>query len=412
MSSPEQVDPPTEPAFGELFPIMSSFLRNEDLKQGAPLADVLVLSRTHLTTSAIPALDALMAWGLKGSRAVYFHKEYPYAHRELVIDSLRRRGALVLPDSAMTVERVRSIANDEGNKSLRILTIEDGGHLVERLHEDHDLATRWIGGPEQTTRGTWIIDKLAEKGVLSKPVPALSNSKVKQEFEAPRIAQAGRRAIENLFPHVCVGDWNVSVLGTGAVGRHTIAAFKHLGCSVAAFDPNPATRLCVSHLPDRISRHSAVDAARDAHLIIGTAGCPTITADVMAAGRPHLRIGSKSSEQVEIDRSHLERQADRVEPLWLHPQGFQKNCRIGTRYFLPPHSSRVVDVIFDGMPLNFSEFGILCERHTDFIVGWLMLCALEVVRGKFAGQVGALKDAADHVLKDHKLIEQYERIWA
>ena len=119
-----------------------------------------------------------------------------------------------------------------------------------------------------------------------------------------------------------------------------------------------------------------------------------------------------SSEQVEIDRAYLERQADHTEPLLLHPTGFPNNRRIGTRYVLPPHGSRLIDLIFDGMPLNFSEFGILCERHADFIVSWLMLCALDIVRGKFAGHAGALRDAGDQVLRDYRLIEQYERIWA
>ncbi|GEM_PF-5697217 len=405
-------DPPVEPAFGELFPIMSSFVRDEAMKNGLPFSDVLVLGRLHLTTSAVAALDALKAWGLKASRAVFFHKAYPYAHRDLVLESLRRRGARVLPDSEMTLDCLRAIADESDNKDVRILTLEDGAHLVERIHEDNILTARWIGGAEQTTRGTWAIDRLMKEGKLSKPVSALSNSKVKQEFEAPRIAQSGRRAIENLFPHICVGDWNVAVIGAGAVGRHTIAAFKALGCSVAAFDPAPAARLCASHLPDRLARFSAVDAARDAHLIVGTAGCQTISPDVIAAGRPHLRIGSMSSEQVEIDCAYLERQADHTEPLLLHPAGFPNNPRIGTRYFLPPRGSRLVDVIFDSMPLNFSEFGIMCERHADFIVSWLMLCALDIVRGKFAGHTGALRDAGDQVLRDYKIIEQYERIWA
>lgn len=401
----------SEPDFGELFPLMASFKRDESLRKGQPFQDVFLLCRLHATTSAVPALDALKAWGLDPKRVVYFIKDYPYAHGEMVQTALRSRGATVLPDDELSVERLDSFAEVIRRDDFRVITIEDGAEIVHLLHQNKYLRSRWVGGAEQTTRGTWRIDTLADEGKLKKPVVALSHSKIKSEFEGPRIPASGLRACQNLFPHVCVGEWKVAVLGTGTIGRHTISAFEEFGCEVSAYDPDPNMRLRVRHFRAGVLRRSAEEAVTNAHLILGTAGKLTVTSDVISRARGHVRIGSLSSERVEVDVRWLENYAERKEPLLLHPKGFPNNVVIGTRYILPPHGSRMVDLIFDGMPLNFSEYGVLCEKYTDLIVGWLMLCGLEIARGTYSHTPGLLKDAADQVFNKHQLAEQFERIW-
>jgi len=390
---------------------MASFRRDENLRAGQPFRDVFLICRLHATTSAVPALDALMAWGQDPRRVVYFIKDYPYAHGSMVQDALRARRATVLRDAELTAERLASFAEAIRSDNLRVITIEDGAEVVHLLHQNKYLCSRWAGGAEQTTRGYWRIAALAGEGKLTKPIIALSTSQIKAEFEGPRIPDSGVRACQNLFPHVCIGEWNVAVLGTGTIGRHTIWAFGGLGCKVSAYDRDPNKRMQVRHFGAGIVRDSAQDAVDKAHLILGTAGKLTIDSDVITHARGHVRIGSLSSERVEVDVRYLENCAERKEPLLLHPKGFPDNHKIGTRYFLPPHGSRMIDLIFDGVPLNFSENGVLCEKYTDFIVGWLMLCGLEIARGTYTSRPGLLADAADEVLNKHQLARQFERIW-
>lgn len=407
------IDPPpsSQPAFGDLFPMLSALGRSSNLSHDQALRDVFVLGRIHLTTSAVPLFDALRAWGLDPANCILFRKDYPYAHGEAVIRALRDdRKVRILSDAEMTDAVLDEVAGRVSDRDLWVMTIEDGAKLVERIVEHATLAAHWVGGAEQTTRGTWMVDRLHSEGRINVPVVALSHSRIKPDFEGPRIAASGLHGCLNLFPHACLKGWNVAVLGAGAIGKNTIAAFGDWGCHVSAYDADPNARLLVGHLADRVCR-TAVDAVADADLILGTTGRESITRDVIMAAPRFVKIGSLSSEQVELDLRYLRQMATRSESLRLHPEGFSPNPVIGTRYFLPPRDSRVVDVLFNGTPLNFSQFGVCAEQAIDLIVSWLALCSLEVARGTFHGQTGSLKTAADLVFNTHELAAQYERIY-
>lgn len=404
------IDPPPGPDFSGLFPLMSSWARCKVLALGAPMANKLLLCRMHLTTSVVAALDMFKNFGLDPVNACFFAKPYPYAHYEDVVDALNARGATVLPDCQMTSETLDRLANLAEARDLDVNTVEDGADLLELILANPRLASRFSGGTEQTSRGVWTAERLFNEGKLTRPLIALPTSKIKADFEGPRVAAAGLRAIQNLFPNECVADWTVGILGGGIIGKHTVAAFDSIGCNVRVFDPNPVTRINLSFLGAEKIRRSAPDTVRGAHLVIGTAGRPTIDADVLSGTRNPVVVGSKSSEQVEIGLSYIERHAVRKKPMLVRPAGFRDNAIIGTTYEL--HGNKVVHVLFDGMPLNFSRFGLLCEKTVDVVVGWLALCALEISRGTYRGQSGILTAAADDIFRKHKIAEDYERIWS
>ncbi len=404
------IDPPPGPDFSGLFPLMSSWARCKVLALGAPMANKLLLCRMHLTTSVVAALDMFKNLGLDPVNACFFAKPYPYAHYEDVVDALNARGATVLPDRQMTPETLDGLASLAEARNLEVNTVEDGANLLELILANHRLASRFSGGTEQTSRGVWTGKRLFKEGKLTQPLIALPTSEIKADFEGPSVAAAGLRAIQNLFAGECVSDWTVGVLGGGVIGKHTFAAFDSIGCDARVFDPDSSTRMKLRFLGAAKVRRSAVDAARGAHMLVGTAGTPTINADVLSVMRNPCVVGSMSSEQVEIDLSHIERHAVRKKPMLVRPAGFRDNATFGTTYEL--HGNKLVHVLFDGMPLNFSRFGLLCEKTVDVIVGWLALCALEISRGTYRGQSGILTTAADDIFRKHQIAEDYECIWS
>lgn len=398
------IDPPTN--LDELFPIMGSLRRDKQFVDGQPARDIFFLGRMHLTTSLIAAIDVLISAGISPSNILLIAKNYEYAHGDFVRYVLtEQRRIRIVPDDQLSDALLDEVAARVDAKHLRLLTIEDGAEIVQRIHANPRLLPFWIGGAEQTTRGLWCLNELD----VQQPVVALPTSNIKADFEGPHVAASGLHAVKNFFPGVCVADWRVAVLGLGAIGRHLLIALDELGCDVAGFDKDPIQRLRCRHLRAKAVKTAAIDAIRGADLIIGTTGKLTIDADILATANPHSRIGSMSSERVETDVPYLCRSALRHEPLLRYPLGFSENRTIGTRFTLP--NRRTVDLLCEGMPINFSTLGVICEKHTDVIVGWLILCGLEVARGTFDGRKGVLTDAADFIFQKHDLARQYERFW-
>lgn len=400
----ETIVPPTN--FDELFPIMASLRRDKQFIDMKPARDIFLIGRLHLTTSAIAAIDVLMTAGILTSNILLIAKNYDYAHGDFVGKLLHGRGIRIVMDKKLSDGLLNEVAEHLKRNQLRLLTIEDGAEIVTRIHAKPNLLPFWIGGAEQTTRGVWRLEELG----VQQPVVALPTSRIKADFEGPHIAASGIHATKNFFPGICVADWRVAVLGLGTIGRHLLIAADELGCDVVGFDQDPIKRLRCRHLRAKAIKSNAIDAIRGADLIIGTAGRLTIDADILAAANTHVRIGSLSSERVETDVEYLERCALRHEVLLRYPIGFPENRLIGTRFTLP--NRRTVDLLCNGTPINFSNLGVLCEKHTDLIVGWLILCGLEVACAGFYGRKGVLTDAADFVFQKHDLARQYERFWA
>lgn len=238
----EAIDPPTN--LDELFPIMGSLRRDRRLIDVKPAEDIFLIGRLHLTTSAIAAIDVLMAAGISPSNILLIAKDYDYAHGDFISHVLGGRGIRIVLDGQLSDGLLTEVAEHVDRDQLRLLTIEDGAEIVTRIHAKPNLLPFWIGGAEQTTRGLWRLEELG----VQLPVVALPTSKIKSAFEGPHIAAAGLHAIKNFFPGICVADWRVAVLGLGTVGRHLLIATDELGCDVAGFDQDPIQRLSCRHI--------------------------------------------------------------------------------------------------------------------------------------------------------------------
>lgn len=402
---PKKLDVPAD--LESLFPIMGSLRRAPNIRELQGVChDLLVLGRIHLTTSAIAAVDILLAAGVVPTRILLIAKNYDYAYRDFVQSQLSARNIRVISDEDLQAGAIFQVEDMIASLSpLRILTVEDGGELLSVIQDRPLLAEHWIGGVEQTTRGLRRIELIKPQ----RPIVALPTSKIKAEFEAPHIAVSGIQALRNFFPHDCLADWTIAVLGLGQIGKHFLIALDDVGCEIRGFDPDPVQRLKSTNIRGKAITTSSADAVRGADLIVGTSGKLSIGADVIAESAPHARIGSLSSERVEVDVNYLEQISGHQRPLLQHPEYFSTNRRIGTRYILA--NGRQVDLLCEGRPLNFSEQGVLCEKHADLIVGWLVLCGLAVASGQFKGQAGILSEAADAVFQRHELARIYERSW-
>ncbi|MFB6129536.1 MAG: adenosylhomocysteinase, partial [Salinigranum sp.] len=64
------------------------------------------------------------------------------------------------------------------------VTVDDGGDLVFRVHEEHpDLIDTIVGGCEETTTGVHRLRAMAEDGALRYPVFAVNDTPMKRLFD-------------------------------------------------------------------------------------------------------------------------------------------------------------------------------------------------------------------------------------
>jgi hypothetical protein len=132
-------------------------------------------------------------------------------------------------------------------------------------------------------------------------------------------------------------------------------------------------------------------------------GSTSITPDVIQALPHGSWIASASSEQVEVDRGYVERIAWDCEPIYLHGEGVP----VGTRYTLRP-IGKVVHLLADGRPVNFSGCGGMSDQSADLIMSLILIASLELAAGHLAGQNGLI-NVVDKLAAKHDLCGRYLR---
>ncbi|MFC7155922.1 adenosylhomocysteinase [Halomarina halobia] len=100
------------------------------------------------------------------------------------------------------------------------ITVDDGGDLVFRIHEEHpDLVDGIIGGCEETTTGVHRLRAMDEDGALRYPVFAVNDTPMKRLFD--NVHGTGESALANiaLTTNLSFAGKTVVVAGYGDCGR-------------------------------------------------------------------------------------------------------------------------------------------------------------------------------------------------
>jgi adenosylhomocysteinase len=123
------------------------------------------------------------------------------------------------------------------------ITVDDGGDLVFRIHEEHpDLIEDIIGGCEETTTGVHRLRAMDDDGALEYPVFAVNDTPMKRLFD--NVHGTGESALANIAmtTNLSFAGKTIVVAGYGDVGRGIAkkAAGQNAHVVVCEVDPRRA----------------------------------------------------------------------------------------------------------------------------------------------------------------------------
>ncbi|WP_276260187.1 adenosylhomocysteinase [Haloglomus litoreum] len=123
------------------------------------------------------------------------------------------------------------------------ITVDDGGDLVFRIHEEHpDLIDSIVGGCEETTTGVHRLRAMAEDGALDYPMFAVNDTPMKRLFD--NVHGTGEASLSNISmtTNLSFAGKTVVVAGYGYCGRGVAkkAAGQNAHVVVTEVDPRRA----------------------------------------------------------------------------------------------------------------------------------------------------------------------------
>lgn len=344
----------------------------------------------HFLEDLLPFLYSLSSRGLDPRKTLLLYKDYPYAHFDMVSDTLRDRGFVcegpIGDIDHIKLTKVLSNFCDNGNEP--VIVIEDGGYILPVFHRETAMQphlTRLRGVVEQTTYGARraleVLSELADgdDARLGAPLINVAQSEVKALYEPWFVAEAACMNIRSLVELSWTAT-RVVVLGYGAIGRAAFTYLQRSGAHVAVCDPSPLRLVLARNnqavligqtLEEVVAQYNRNNWPVD--FIIGTTGYTSVTSNhAKTLGKWHTRLVSMSSKRVEFDLQGFADTATKVEPLR------HTDHAIGIRYMFS--ADEYIDVLANGYPVNFFTASSVPNKHIDPIMGILHACAAELAK--------------------------------
>lgn len=228
--------------------------------------------------------------------AICLHLEAKTAYMAKVIDELGARVSITSSNPLSTQDDVAAGLAEHGvevhswygatseeynmflEKVLEIkpdLLIDDGGDLVEKIHDDYqELIPEIIGGAEETTTGVHRLKAMAEEGVLGFPMMAVNDAYCKYLFD--NRYGTGQSVWDGIIrtTNLVVAGKNVVVIGYGWCGKGVAMRAKGLGARVIITEVDPI-KACEAWM-DGFQVMPMTDAAALGDFFITVTGCKNV----------------------------------------------------------------------------------------------------------------------------------------
>lgn len=227
---------------------------------GRPLQGFGAASVQHLFPSSIALYDALYALGADPEQTWIGGKYYSANPNTVAyMDARGMRVAMSATEIDDDVVDAEAGVKQDARAQLRMLfrgvdpkqetqprflLLDDGGKLIQALHEDPKLRrfAHLCVAVEQTTRGLQVMDDMARRGIdLLCPVVDMASADLKRRFESPLIAESIAWHVERSIEELALTPpKTVVVAGFGATGAAVAEAWRRRGVRVVVTDVDPA----------------------------------------------------------------------------------------------------------------------------------------------------------------------------
>jgi adenosylhomocysteinase len=223
------------------------------------------------------------------------------------------------------------------------ITVDDGGDLVFRIHEQHpDLVEGIVGGCEETTTGVHRLRAMAEDGALDYPMFAVNDTPMKRLFD--NVHGTGEASLSNISmtTNLSFAGKTVVVGGYGYCGRGVAkkAAGQNAHVVVTEVDPRRALEAHMEGYEVMPMR----EAAAEGDIFVTTTGNRDVVTredfDVMQDGAVLANAGHFD---VEINLDQLDDMADSREEV-----------REGVEAYELPDGRRI-NVLAEGRLVNLAS---------------------------------------------------------
>ncbi|HDO19871.1 MAG TPA: adenosylhomocysteinase [Thermoplasmatales archaeon] len=204
-----------------------------------PLNGISIGCCLHVTKETAVLVETLQAGGAEISLA----GSNPLSTNDAV--------AAALAKSGINVFAWRGLSQDEYYQCIDsvidhkpVITMDDGGDLITRLHTvRRDFLEHVMGGTEETTTGVNRQKIMAEKGELKYPVIAVNDAMTKHLFD--NRYGTGQSALDGILraTSVLIAGKTVVVCGYGWCGKGVAMRSRGLGANVIVAEVNPIRAL-------------------------------------------------------------------------------------------------------------------------------------------------------------------------
>jgi adenosylhomocysteinase len=275
------------------------------------------------------------------------------------------------------------------------ITVDDGGDLVFRIHEEHpELIEGIVGGCEETTTGVHRLRAMAEDGALEYPMFAVNDTPMKRLFD--NVHGTGEAALSNISmtTNLSFAGKTVVVAGYGYCGRGVAkkAAGQNANVVVTEVDPRRALE---AHMEGYEVLPMAEAAAEGDIFVTTTGNRDVITQEHFRRMDDGVVLSNAGHFDVEINLDQLDDMAEAREEV-----------RDGVEAFELPDGRRI-NVLAEGRLVNLAS--PIAMGHPvevmDQSFGIQAVCARELVANTDPYEAGVhdVPDELDREVAEVKL---------
>ncbi len=370
-------------------PILSSL--HEEFERDQPLAGERIGMAMHVEAKTACLAETLAAGGaevaITGCNPLSTHDDVSAALDAVEgVSSYARRGV----DTEEYYDAIEAVIAHEPT-----LTVDDGGDLVFRIHEEHpELIDTIAGGCEETTTGVHRLRAMDEDGALRYPVFAVNDTPMKRLFD--NVHGTGESVLANIAmtTNLSFAGKTVVVAGYGDCGRGLAKKAAGQNANVVVTEVEPR-RALEAHM-EGYDVMPMVEAAEVGDVFV------TVTGNRGVIGREHFErmgdgvlLANAGHFDVEVDLEALEKMADST-----------REVREGVQEYRLPDGRRL-NVLAEGRLVNLA--GPVALGHPvevmDQSFGIQAVCVRELVESADAYGAGVhdVPDRLDREVAEIKL---------